>query len=104
MFHERKYQEHHEELFKTMNKFLTKAQQGRASIVTDSEAGIVGAVESQTNFTHLFCWRHLFKDIHDWIDKHLGTPEDRKVMGDELAWLFHRDSKEGFYDQLAHLQ
>ena len=95
MFHERQYQEHHEELFKTMNKFLTKTQQGRASIVTDSEAGIVGAVESQTNFTHLFCWRHLFKDIHDWIDKHLGTREDRKVMGDELAWLFQRDSKEG---------
>lgn len=25
-------------------------------------------------------------------------------MGDELAWLFQRDSKEGFYDQFAHLQ
>lgn len=62
-----------EELFKIMNKFLTKTQQGRASIVTDSKAGIVGAVEPQTNFTHLFCWRHLFKDIHDWIDKNLGT-------------------------------
>ena len=62
-----------EELFKIMNKFLTKTQQGRASIVTDSKAGIVGAVESQTNFTHLFCWRHLFKDKHDWIDKNLGT-------------------------------
>ena len=55
MFHERKYQEYHEDIFKIMNKFITKTQQDRASIVTDSEAGIVGPIETQTNFTHLFC-------------------------------------------------
>ena len=104
MFHERKYQAYHEYLFKIMNKFMTKTEQGRASVLTDSEAGIVGAIETQTNFTHLFCWRHLFKDIHDWIDKHLGTRQDRKVLDDEVTWLFQRDSREEFHEQLAHLQ
>ena len=40
MFHERKYQEHHEDLLKIMNKFLTKTQQGGASIMTDSKQAL----------------------------------------------------------------
>ena len=61
--------------------------------MTDSGADIAYGVETQTNFTQLFYCKHLFKDIHDWIVTHLWTRQDRKVICDEIIWLFKEISK-----------
>jgi hypothetical protein len=102
LIHERKYTAHHEMLFHVLSKEVKHLK--NVPIVTDFEAAICSAIETQTNMLLVGCHRHLRNDIKQWIDAHGGGIEQKRAYVNDIHDLIMAETLSGYtklYDEFS---
>ena len=89
---ERKLQEVHESLFKIFMSHIKRTAD--VPIVVDMEAGIVNAIQKETNMALMGCWRHMKESIDHWLSTHVGDISIRKKHRNDVLEIFRCLSEE----------
>lgn len=101
LFHERKLQETHQDMFRECIRRVPSLKTAKCPIVTDKEKAITNAIkEEMPRIKLLSCWNHIFRDIRTWCRKHGAPLIDIAVYIEDIQLLFHSQNEEEYEKRL----
>ena len=105
LVHERKFEEHHKELFSVCTKLVRSLNHTTCPMVTDEEVAIVNAVAQVIpQVPQLRCWNHIFRAVMAWLRKHGAPCQDISVYLSDIRDLFHLPTEEEYTSKLASMK
>ena len=105
LVHERKFEEHHKELFCVCTKLVRSLNHTTCPMVTDEEVAIVNAVvQVIPQVPQLRCWNHIFRAVMAWLRKHGAPCQDISVYLSDIRDLFHLPTEDEYDNKLASLK
>ena len=105
LVHERKFEEHHKELFCVCTKLVRSLNHTTCPMVTDEEVAIVNAVAQVIpQVPQLRCWNHIFHAVMAWLCKHGAPCQDISVYLSDIRDLLHLPTEEEYDSKLASLK
>ena len=105
LVHERKFEEHHKELFSVCTKIVRSLNHTTCPMVIDEEVAIVNAVAQVIpQVPQLRCWNHIFRAVMAWLRKHGAPCQDTSVYLSDIRDLFHLPTEEEYTSKLASMK
>lgn len=105
LLHERKYQDHHAELFTICKNLIPSLKNTNHSFVTDEERSIVNSISNVLpNVLQLRCWNHIFRDVRRWIRAHGVPSTDIAIYLEDIRDLFHFPTQSESSETLAKMK
>ena len=105
LMHERKFEEHHKELFSVCTKIVRSLNHTTCPMVTDEEMAIVNAVAQVIpQVPQLRCWNHIFRAVMAWLHKHGAPCQDTSIYLSDIRDLFHLSTEEEYTSKLASMK